>query len=103
MSARTQLGIVVAALVLFTAGRAQSTTISIVNLDPPGVGFNDLGAADPLSTAGGNAGATIGAQRLNAFTYAASLWAARLTSTVTIKVGANFGAEPVNDFETLAS
>jgi hypothetical protein len=56
------------------------------------VGFNDLGAADPLSTAGGNAGATIGAQRLNAFTYAASLWAARLTSTVTIKVGANFGA-----------
>src|SRR5262249_38452364 len=39
---------------------------------------------------GGNAGTTLGAQRLNAFQYAANLWGALLVSPVTIRVGAKF-------------
>ena len=41
--------------------------ITIVVVDPPGFGFNDKGLAAPV---GGNTGATIGEQRLNALRYA---------------------------------
>ena len=73
---------------LLTAGGAPvvgAATITVVNNDGAGEGFNDTTAA---AAVGGNAGATLGAQRLNAFTYAANLWAAELTSAVTIKVDA---------------
>jgi hypothetical protein len=67
-----------------------AATITVVNLDSPGEGFNDLSAPDPDSTNGGNAGATLGAQRLNAFQFAANLWGGIVTSSVTIRVGAHF-------------
>ena len=67
-----------------SAGPAQ---IVIVNLNAPGVGFND---PTPVVPVGGNTGTTLGEQRLIAFHYAASLWAARLDSTVPIRIQAEF-------------
>jgi PA domain len=67
-----------------------AATITIVNTDGPGEGFNDPGAADPDSTAGGNPGATIGEQRLIAFQYAADVWGAFLESDVEIFIQASF-------------
>lgn len=67
-----------------------AATITVVNLDGPGEGFNDPAAPDPDSTAGGNGGATLGAQRLLAFQSAANLWGAGLESSVEIRVGARF-------------
>ncbi len=75
---------------LSSAGPSYAATITILNLDGAGEGFNDPGAPDPASTAGGNTGATIGAQRLIAFQAAADLWEAVLQSAVEIKVDANF-------------
>jgi len=66
---------------------AHATTITIVNLDGVGEGFND---ATPAAPVGGNPGTTVGAQRLNVFTHAAYVWAALISSSVEIKVGANF-------------
>jgi hypothetical protein len=71
-----------------------AATITVVNLDSPGEGFNDPNAPDPDSTNGGNSGATLGAQRLNAFQFAADLWGGLVTSSVTIRVGANFDPLP---------
>jgi hypothetical protein len=64
-----------------------AATITIVNLDDPGEGFNDPTPAAPV---GGNPGTTIGAQRLYVFNYAANIWASTLTSSVEILVGAQF-------------
>ena len=61
--------------------------ITVVNTNQPGVGFNDPTAATPV---GGNSGTTVGQQRLNAFQYAADLWASLLTSDVEIRIAASF-------------
>ncbi len=66
------------------AGPAQ---IIIVNINGPGVGFNDPTPAAPV---GGNTGTTLGQQRLIAFQHAASIWAARLDSSVPIRIRAQF-------------
>jgi hypothetical protein len=68
----------------------QTATITVVNLDGPGEGFNDPSPADPASTAGGNNGATLGAQRLIAFQSAANIWGSFLSSPVEIRIDANF-------------
>jgi hypothetical protein len=76
------------ALAWGAAGAAQAAaTITIVNLNLPGIGFNDPTPAAPV---GGNSGTTLGEQRLVAFQHAAGIWGATLTSTVTIRVGASF-------------
>src|SRR5215813_5748519 len=69
---------------------AHTAVITVLNLDGPGEGFNDPSAPDLASIIGGNNGATLGAQRLIAFQYAANIWANRLSSTVEIRVDANF-------------
>lgn len=61
--------------------------IVIKNLDSPGEGFNLGTAAAPV---GGNAGTTVGQQRLNVFQHAADIWGAILQNTDTIYVNANF-------------
>ncbi len=73
------------------AGQAQAaaTIIIINNINAAGVGFNDATPAVPV---GGNAGTTVGEQRLIAFTYAANLWGATLTSSVPIIIRAQFSA-----------
>jgi hypothetical protein len=80
--------IAVAVLLLPISSALANATFVIVNNDPPNVGFNDPAPAVPV---GGNAGTTLGQQRLNAFYYAASIWSASIDSAVTIRIRANFG------------
>ena len=85
--------VILALLLLAAAGASNAATIIIQNNDGAGEGFNDATAKAPV---GGNPGTTLGAQRLNAFTYAANLWAARLSSPVTIVVDAQMNALACN-------
>lgn len=71
-----------------------AATITIVNGDAPGVGFND---PTPITPVGGNLGNTLGAQRLNAFQAAASKWGETLDSSVPIRVLATWEALPCSD------
>lgn len=91
---RRLIGIMAVALaiaVLGVGGAAQAgVTFQINVLDGPGEGFNDTGAPDPASTAGGNTGDSLGAQRRVAFAHAAGIWADQLNSTVPVLVGATF-------------
>ena len=64
-----------------------AATITILNTNAAGVGFNDPSAATPV---GGNTGTTIGEQRLIAFQRAADIWGALLDSSVEIRVQASF-------------
>jgi hypothetical protein len=83
-------GVAIAAAGLLAAGQAMAAaTIVINNTNAAGVGFNDTTPATPI---GGNPGTTLGAQRLFAFTYAANLWGATLTSSVPIVVNASMTA-----------
>ena len=66
------------------AGPAQ---IIIVNINAPGVGFNDPTPAAPV---GGNSGTTLGQQRLIAFQHAVDIWSQRLDSNVPIRIRAQF-------------
>lgn len=63
-----------------------AATIVINNTNAAGVGFNDPTPAAPV---GGNPGTTLGAQRLFAFTFAANIWGATLTSAVPIVINAS--------------
>jgi hypothetical protein len=71
------------ALGVFSSASFGAATIVIQNGNAAGVGFNDPTPAAPV---GGNAGTTLGQQRLNAFQAAANVWGATLDSTVTIVV-----------------
>jgi hypothetical protein len=66
-----------------------AATIVINNTNAAGIGFNDPTPADPI---GGNPGTTLGAQRLFAFTYAANIWGATLTSAIPIVINASMTA-----------
>ena len=86
----TGLAAVLATALAVGAPQAQAAaTIIINNLNAAGVGFNDTTAAAPV---GGNNGVTLGEQRLIAFTYAANLWGATLTSNQPIIINAQFSA-----------
>lgn len=77
-----------AALLAFAMqGAEAAATITIINANAPGEGFNDPTPAAPV---GGNTGTTLGQQRLIAFTQAADIWAATVSSTVAIRVQASF-------------
>jgi hypothetical protein len=80
-------GLTLVLAALLAAVPAAATTITIINLDGPGEGFNDPTPAAPV---GGNPGTTVGQQRLNAFNFAASIWEAILDSPVEIRIGARF-------------
>jgi PA domain-containing protein len=82
----------IAASVLFLtlAGGSRAATITIVNVDGPGEGFND---PTPVAPVGGNPGTTIGAQRLYVFNHAAGIWGGILPSSVEIKVNAQFSPQ----------
>ncbi len=66
-----------------------AATVSIVNGDPAGVGFNDTTVVAPV---GGNTGTTLGQQRLNVYQRAAQVWGNTLNSSVEIKVYATWEA-----------
>jgi hypothetical protein len=69
------------------AASTQAATVLIVNQNAPGIGFND---PTPVAPVGGNAGTTLGQQRLIAFQHAADIWGATLASNVPIRIGASF-------------
>lgn len=69
------------------ASSAMAATITIVNVNAPGVGFNDPTPAVPV---GGNAGTTVGEQRLIAFQRAASIWGSKLDSRAEVRIQASF-------------
>ena len=87
MSARPLLA--GAALAAAFALPLSGATITIVNMDNPGVGFND---ATPRSPVGGNPGTTLGEQRLNVVKYAAAFWGEKVQSPVEIRVEAQWKA-----------
>ena len=66
---------------------AQAATIQILNIDDPGVGFNDPTAVAPV---GGNPGTTLGEQRQIVFAFVADFWGRRLRSDQPIQVLATF-------------
>jgi hypothetical protein len=88
---RSSLKLAAAAIALsccaLAGGAHAAATITIVNHNEPGVGFND---PTPVAPVGGNAGTSLGQQRLIAFQRAADIWGATLTSNVPIRVGASF-------------
>lgn len=84
---RNLLAVALASVLLGGTASAGPAQIVIVNLNAPGVGFNDPTPATPV---GGNTGTTLGQQRLIAFQHAASIWGARLDSSVPIRVRAQF-------------
>jgi hypothetical protein len=73
------------------AAPAMAANIILNNVDAPGVGFNDTTAATPV---GGNAGTTVGQQRLIAYQRALELWGKTLKSDVTIVVQGSFAGLP---------
>ena len=79
--------VVVLALAAFAPRAHTAATITIVNMDGPGEGFNDPTPATPV---GGNPGTTVGEQRLRCFEEAAAIWGAILDSPVPILVRAAF-------------
>ena len=83
-ASRVFLPVLAAAL---SASGALAATITIVNLDSAGEGFND---ATPAAPVGGNPGTTVGQQRLNVFNRAAQIWGGILPSAVQIRVEARF-------------
>ncbi|HET8725599.1 MAG TPA: PA domain-containing protein [Anaeromyxobacteraceae bacterium] len=87
----------VALLVAALPASPLAATITIVNGNAPGVGFNDPTPATPV---GGNAGTTLGAQRLIAFQRAADVWGATLDSAVEVRIFATF--EPLTCTATSA-
>ena len=84
------LGMCFLILVGITSLVYAAATITVINLDGPGEGFNDPSAPDADSAAGGNTGVTLGEQRLQAFQFGADLWGVELESSILIRIGANF-------------
>ena len=80
-------------IVGWVSGAQAAATLVIVNADLAGVGFNDTTAVAPV---GGNTGATLGQQRLNAFQAAANKWGATLTSVPVIRIQARWTALSCN-------
>ena len=78
------------AFVLAAPALASAATVTVINLDGAGEGFND---PTPRAPVGGNPGVTLGAQRLNVFQHAADIWGGLLTSPVVITVEANFDSQ----------
>lgn len=72
------------ALLVSPAARAGAQVV-VNDLDGAGEGFND---PTPFTPVGGNNATTLGQARLNAFSFAASLWGQKLQSTVIIRVDA---------------
>jgi hypothetical protein len=78
-----------AAALLFAAVPASAdATVVLMNGDAPNVGLNDPAPRSPI---GGNAGTTLGQQRLIALQYAADIWGSQLDSPVPIYVLVSFG------------
>src|SRR4051794_11019713 len=87
---RKLFAFVVLAVLLLSPGAAWAvSTVTIINNDGPGEGFND---PTPFTPTGGNPALTLGQARLNAFRHAAFIWGSMLTSSVEIKIAAQMNS-----------
>jgi PA domain len=86
-----------AAVVALPATSQAAATIIIQNGNAAGVGFND---PTPVVPVGGNAGTTLGQQRLIAFQTAANIWGATINSVPSIVILSTF--EPLTCTATSA-
>jgi hypothetical protein len=68
-------------------------TLTVVNNDGPGEGFND---PTPFTSTGGNPATSLGDARLIAFQFAANLWGSMVNSLVEIRIEAQFDPLPCN-------
>ena len=80
-------------LILAATQAFAGAKITINNINAAGVGFND---PTPATAVGGNTGATLGEQRLNAFKEAARIWGETLDSPAEIIINARFTALSCN-------
>jgi len=80
------MAVVLIGLAMIPSLAHAAATITIINKDDPGEGFNDPA---PFMPVGGNTATTLGQARLNAFQYAANIWGRLISSTVPILVEAN--------------
>lgn len=69
------------------SGTASAAQVSLLNVDPVGVGLNETTSAAPV---GGNPGRTVGEQRRIAYQFAMDMWGAVLESPVEIKIYGSF-------------
>ncbi len=92
------MAVVLIGLAMIPSLAHAAATITIINLDDPGEGFNDPA---PFIPVGGNTATTLGQARLNAFQYAANIWGRLLSSTVPILVDANM--DPLGGDANLAT
>src|SRR4051812_46097175 len=91
MRTRTVLSTLLALAALGISATAHAAaTVSIMNGNAPGIGFND---PTPRAPIGGNSGTTLGQQRLIAFQRAADIWGATIDSPVPILILATFEAQ----------
>ncbi len=82
-------------VILFcSVSMASATTVTLINNDDPGEGFNDNAAGHTGQT--NNPGTTLGQQRLNAFQAAADYWQTKINSSVEIKVGIHMDPQSCN-------
>ncbi len=88
MKTRTMLRTTALAGLVGLSTGALAAQIEIINIDGPNQGFNDPTPATPI---GGNAGTTLGEQRLIAYRRALDLWGSVLKSDVPIYVVGSFG------------
>ena len=102
MRVKLSIFLVIVAVSLFASSSALGqSTVVILNNDAPGVGFNDT---TPVAPVGGNAGTTLGQQRMNAAQTAANIWGATLNSGPTITIRGSWEALGSTDnTATLAS
>jgi hypothetical protein len=76
------------ALVLGAPRPSQAAaSITIVNADAADKGLND---PRPVAPVGGNAGITLGQQRLIAFSYGATIWGAALDASIGMSISSSF-------------
>jgi hypothetical protein len=78
---------VLGGLGLWLSTAALAATITVINNDIPGIGFND---ATPVAPIGGNTGTSLGQQRLIAYQAAADKWGRTLVSKVPIRIQATW-------------
>jgi len=72
-------------VIALTPAISHAAVVQIVNINAPGVGFND---PTPFAPVGGNNATTLGQARLNAFKFGANLIGSMLSSAVVIKIQA---------------
>ncbi len=69
------------------AAEVNAASITLINADGPGEGLNDTTPAVPVD---GNAGLTVGDQRLLSLQAATEVWASQIDSAVQIRIRAHF-------------